>query len=103
MSQPLRVHLGAMTRYAEAMEDVAERFGRTRRLLLDADVTEDSFGMLPQSRDTAEVYEERTTNGLDVLRSGEDIFSELAIAFREMRDSYQHDDQASADQFGGPR
>lgn len=101
MSQPLRVHLDAMTRYAQAMDELAQGFGRTRQLLIDADVTEDSFGMLPESREAADVYEQRTNDGLEVLRSGQDVFSELAIGFREMRDSYRADDLATADQFGG--
>lgn len=103
MSQPLKVHLDSMTRYASAMEELAEAFGRTRAMLLDADVTADSFGMLPESRETATVYEQRTDDGLDVLRIGEDVFGELATAFRQMRDSYQHSDQASAQRLGGVR
>jgi hypothetical protein len=101
MTQPLRVYLDAMTRYAEAMDELSEGFGSTRQLLLDADVTEDSFGMLPESRDAARIYQQRTDGGLEVLRSGEDVFSELAIGFREMRDSYRADDVATANQFGG--
>lgn len=103
MTQPLRVYLEAMTKYAEAMDDLSDGFGRTRQLLVDADVTRDSFGMLPESRDAAEVYAQRTSDGLDVLRAGEDVFSELAIGFREMRDGYRTDDKATADQLGGTR
>ncbi|SDZ36578.1 hypothetical protein SAMN05444365_111103 [Micromonospora pattaloongensis] len=103
MSQPLRVHLDAMTRYAEAMAELADGFGRTRSTLLDADVTADSFGLLPESRETAAGYEQRTTEGLEVLRAGEDVFGELAVAFRQMRDNYQGADQASAQRFGGGR
>lgn len=101
MSQPLSVYLDAMTRYADAMEDLADGFSRTRSGLLDADVTQDSFGMLPESRDAAKVYEQRTTDGLEVLRSGEDIFGELAVGFRQMRDNYRDSDHASAKRFEG--
>ncbi|RKR89712.1 hypothetical protein BDK92_4068 [Micromonospora pisi] len=103
MSQPLKVYLDAMTRYADAMDDLSTAFGNTRSLLVDADVTEDSFGLLPESRDAAKIYEQRTTDGLGVLRTGEEVFSELGVAFRQMRDNYQAADQASADQFGGGR
>jgi hypothetical protein len=99
----LKVYLDAMTRYADAMEDLADGFGRTRSGLIDADVTQDSFGMLPESRDVAKVYEQRTTDGLEVLRTGEDIFGELGVAFRQMRDNYQGSDQASANRLGGGR
>jgi hypothetical protein len=98
--QPLKVHLDSMTRYATAMEDLSAGFGRTRQELVDADVTEDSFGMLDASRDAAGVYEQRTTDGLAVLAAGVDVFSDMATAFRQMRDSYQASDQAGANRLG---
>lgn len=101
MTQGFQVHLEAMTRYAEAMEDLAEAFGRIRSGLVDADVTGDSFGQLPESREIAQAYEQRTTDGLAVLRSGEDVFGDLAQAFRQMRDNYHGADQASANRLGG--
>lgn len=101
MSQPLKVYLEAMTRYADAMEDLATGFGDTRRLLVDADVSADSFGLLPESREVAAVYEQRTTEGLDVLRTGEDVMTDLALAFRQMRDNYQSSDVGSAGRFTG--
>lgn len=103
MSQPLKVYLDAMTRYADAMDDLSTAFGNTRALLVDADVTEDSLGLLPESREVAKTYEQRTTDGLEVLRTGEDVFGELGVAFRQMRDNYQASDQASAEMFGGGR
>ena len=101
MTQPLKVYLDAMTKYADAMDDLGTAFGNTRSLLVDADVTEDSFGLLPESREAAKVYEQRTTDGLEVLRTGEDVFGELAVAFRQMRDNYQGTDHAVAQGFGG--
>jgi hypothetical protein len=101
LGQPLSVHLDAMTRYATAMDELAAGFGRSRQGLVDADVTEDSFGMLPESREAAGVYEQRTTDGLEVLRTGEDVFGDLAVAFRQMRDNYQASDQAAANRLGG--
>jgi hypothetical protein len=83
------------------MDDLGSGFGSTRQLLLDADVTEDSFGMLPASRDTAKVYEQRTTDGLEVLKTGEDVFGDLAQAFRQMRENYANSDRTSANRFGG--
>ncbi|SCL39842.1 hypothetical protein GA0074692_5503 [Micromonospora pallida] len=100
MTQPLKVYLDAMTRYATAMEDLAVEFGNTRTALLDADVTEDSFGMLPESREVASDYAERTEAGLTVLRHGERIFEDLGTAFRQMRDNYQRSDDTSARPFG---
>lgn len=97
----LSVHLDAMTRYADAMDRLAEQFGRTRSSLVSADVTEDSFGMLPESREVAEVYEQRTTDGLDVLRTGQDVFGDLAQAFRQMRDNYRSSDDAAAARLTG--
>lgn len=97
----IKVYLDAMTRYAGAMEDLGTGFGNTRQLLVDADVTEDSFGLLPASRDTAKVYEQRTTDGLEVLKTGEDVFGDLGQAFRQMRDNYQASDQSSARRLGG--
>jgi hypothetical protein len=99
----LKVYLDAMTRYADAMENLSTGFGNTRTLLVNADVTADSFGLLPESRDTAKVYEQRTTDGLQVLRTGEDVFGELAHAVRLMRDSYQGSDLASAQRLEGTR
>jgi hypothetical protein len=96
VTRPVRVHLDAMTRYAQAMDDLAAGFGTTRALLVDADVTEDSFGRLPESREVAASYEQRTTDGLEVLRAGEDVFGDLAVAFRQMRDNYRASDEASA-------
>jgi hypothetical protein len=103
MTQPLKVYLDAMTRYAAAMDDVRSGFADTRQTLLDADVTGDSFGMLSESRDAATVYEQRTTDGLDVLKSGEDVFGDLGDAFRQMRDNYRGSDDNSARRLGGPR
>lgn len=97
----LKVYLESMTRYADAMEDISTGFGNTRSLLVDADVTADSFGMLPESREIAATYEQRTTDGLDVLRSGEDVFGELAAAFRQIRDNYQSSDRTAAARYGG--
>jgi hypothetical protein len=101
LSQPLSVYLDAMTRYATAMDDMAAGFGKTRQQLVDADVTQDSFGMLSESRQAASTYEQRTTDGLEVLRTGEDVFTDLAAAFRQMRDNYQASDQSSANRLGG--
>jgi hypothetical protein len=95
VSQPLKVHLDAMSRYADAMADLSADFAATRRFLVDADVTEDSFGMLPESRDAATVYEQRTTEGLDILRTGEDVFDGLGQAFKQMRDNYRDSDTGS--------
>lgn len=100
MSQPLKVHLDAMSRYADAMQDLASNVAATRRLLVDADVTGDSFGLLPESREAAGVYEQRTTDGLEVLRTGEDVFGDLAQAFRQMRDNYRASDDESSRRFG---
>lgn len=100
MGQPVQVYLDSMSRYATAMEDLSDGFESTRRLLIDADVTEDSFGMLPDSRDCAEVYEQRTTVGLDTLRAGTDVFGDLAQAFRELREDYRASDQSSANNLG---
>jgi flagellar biosynthesis/type III secretory pathway ATPase len=101
MKQPVKVYLDAMTRYADAMKDLSTAFGNTRSLLVGADVAEDSFGLLPESRDAARVYEQRTTDGLAVLGTGEDVFGDMAVAFRQMRDNYQGTDQASARRLGG--
>lgn len=103
MSQPVKVYLESMTRYAAAMDDLSAGFGGTRQLLVDADVTGDSFGMLPASRDVAAVYEQRTTEGLDVLRTGEDVFGDMAVAFRQMRDNYHATDEGSANRLGAGR
>lgn len=99
--QPLKVYLDSMTRYADEMDDLATGFANTRQLLVDADVTQDSFGMLPESREVADVYEQRTTDGLEVLRVGEDVFGDLAVAFRQMRNNYQASDSGSANRLGG--
>ncbi|GIE94130.1 hypothetical protein [Paractinoplanes rishiriensis] len=101
MSQPVSVYLDSMSRYAAAMEDLSASFGETRRLLIDADVTEDSFGLLSDSRECAKVYEERCTVGLEVLQAGNDAFLDLAQAFREMREDYEASDQSAATQVGG--
>ena len=103
MSQPLSVYLDAMTRYAQAMDDLVAGFGKTRQRLVDADVTEDSFGMLSASREAAATYKQRTTDGLEVLRTGEDVFTDLGDALRQMRDNYAASDQASAGRLGGGR
>jgi hypothetical protein len=103
MSQPLQVHLEALSRYASAMDELSARFAETRAQLVGADVTEDSFGLLPESREAATVYEERTTEGLAVLSGGEDVFGELAVAFRQIRDNYRGSDQSSAARFGAGR
>jgi predicted kinase len=103
MSDDLRVHLEALSRYADAVEDLAERFGAVRRLLADADVTEDSFGLLSESREAGRVYRERCTDGLDVLRAGEDVFGDLAVGFRQMRDNYRAADAVSSQRLEGTR
>jgi hypothetical protein len=99
MTQEVKVHLDAMTRYVKELEQLSESFTGVRQRLNDADVTSDSFGMLAESRETAGVYEQRTTDGFEVLKAGEGVFDELAQAFKQMRDNYQHSDQASSDGF----
>jgi hypothetical protein len=103
LSQPLKVYLDAMTRYAAAMDDLSTGFTDTRRQLVDADVTEDSFGLLSESREVAAVYQQRTTDGLETLNTGTDVFGDMAVAFRQMRDSYQASDQGSANRLEGTR
>jgi hypothetical protein len=100
VSQPVQVYLDAMSRYAAAMDELSAGFANTRRLLVDADVTGDSFGMLPESRDVAGAYEQRTTDGLEVLRAGTDVFADMAVAFRQMRDNYRTSDENSARRLG---
>jgi hypothetical protein len=97
----IKVYLEAITKYAGAMDQLGEDFGRTKQRLYDADVTEDSFGMLSESREAAKVYEQRTTDGLDVLTSGEDVFSGLSDAFNQLRTNYEQTDKNLAGQIGG--
>ncbi len=101
MTTPVKVHLDAMTKYADAAERLGEDFATTSQKLYDADVTEDSFGMLPESRDTAEVYEQRTTDGLDGLKACEEIFGALGDVFRDIRRSYEMTDRTQAQKMGG--
>jgi hypothetical protein len=101
VGQPVSVYLDALSRYAAAMDDLSGSFESTRRFLVDADVTEDSFGLLPDSRDCAQVYEQRTTDGLETLRNGADAFSDLSQAFRELREDYERTDQAAATRVSG--
>jgi hypothetical protein len=101
MTVPVKVYLDAMTKYADAAERLAEDFATTSKRLYDADVTEDSFGMLPESRDTAEVYEQRTTDGLDGLKACEEIFSALGDVFRDIRRSYELTDRSLSQRMGG--
>jgi hypothetical protein len=97
----IKVYLDAITKYADAMDRLGEDFGRTKQRLYDADVTEDSFGMLSESREAAKIYEQRTTDGLDVLKAGEDIFSGIADAFNQLRTNYEQTDKNLAGQIGG--
>ena len=97
----IKVYLDAITKYADAMDRLGEDFGTTKQKLYDADVTEDSFGMLSESRDAARIYEQRTTDGLDVLSSGEEIFSGVAYAFTQMRTNYEGTDTNLGNQIGG--
>ena len=99
----IKVYLDAMTRYADACDDLSEGFGKTRQLLVDADVTADSFGLLQESGDIAKSYEQRCTDGLDTLKAGVDVFSDLAAALRQMRDNYQTADTTSANRTGSIR
>lgn len=92
----IKVYLDAMGRYADASDDLSEGFTAARRLLVDADVTADSFGLLQESGDIAKTYEQRCNDGLDVLNCGVDVFSDLASGLRQMRDNYNSSDQASA-------
>lgn len=99
----MKVYLDAMTRFATAMDTMSEDFDKVRQKLVDADVTEDSFGMLPESRDAAKVYETRTTDGLAVLKAGVDVFGDLGDGFRQMRDNYQNVDNNASTQLGGDK
>jgi hypothetical protein len=97
----IKVYLDAMTKYADAMDKLGEDFGATKQRLYDADVTEDSFGMLSESREAATIYEQRTTDGLDVLKAGEETCAVLADAFRQIRDNYLGTDEDLATRIGG--
>lgn len=99
----VRVQLDALTQYADAAERLGEDFVTTTQRLYDADVTEDSFGMLPQSREVATTYEERTTDGLDALRAGDEVFTALADAFREIHRGYQSTDTSLSDRMQVPQ
>jgi hypothetical protein len=103
VADDVRVHLDALSRYAEAAEQIANRFVAVRRSLADADVTDDSFGLLSESREAGRIYEQRCTDGLGVLSAGEDVFGDLALAFRQMRNGYRRADDASARRLDGTR
>lgn len=97
----IKVYLDALTKYADAMDKLGDDFSATKQRLYDADVTEDSFGMLSESREAARIYEQRTTDGLDVLKAGEELFAGISDAFRQLRDNYQGTDQDLGTQIGG--
>ncbi|HEY2948544.1 MAG TPA: hypothetical protein VGJ53_09110 [Micromonosporaceae bacterium] len=103
MADDVRVHLDALSRYADAADELAERFAEVRRQLTDADVTADSFGLLSESREAERVYEQRCGDGLEVLAAGEDVFGDLAVGFRQMRDNYRAADDGSARRLDGTR
>lgn len=96
MGDQFSVQLDALSHYAAVADGIAGDMTDARRALVDADVTGDSFGMLPQSRDTHGVYERRCTDGLDVLDAGHEVFTALAEAFRGIRDGYDRSDRSSA-------
>lgn len=101
MTNPIDLSLDALEKYASVAEKIGDDFGTTRQRLYDADVTEDSFGMLDASREIAEIYDERTTDGLDALKSTEELFVALGDAFKELRKAYEGVDVHNANQFGG--
>jgi hypothetical protein len=101
MADPIALSLDALEKYAGAVDKLGDDFGSTRQRLYDADVTEDSFGMLDASREIAEVYEQRTTDGLDALESSEELFVALSDAFKELRKAYEDVDVHNAKNMGG--
>jgi hypothetical protein len=103
MPEDVRVHLEALSRYADAAAELAVRFAGMRRHLTDADVAADSFGLLSESREAGQLYEQRCSDGLDVLAAGEDVFGDLAVAFRQMRHSYHASDETAARRLEGTR
>lgn len=97
----IKVYLDAITKYADAMDKLGEDFAATKQRLYDADVTEDSFGLLSESREAAKIYEQRTTDGLDVLKAGEELGSGIADAFRQLRTNYEGTDKDLATRIDG--
>lgn len=101
MADPIALSLEALDKYSAAVDKLGDDFGSTRQRLYDADVTEDSFGMLDASREIAEVYDQRTTDGLDALQATEDLFVALSDAFKELRKAYEDVDVHNANNMGG--
>jgi hypothetical protein len=71
--------------------------------LIDAGVTQDSFGMLPQSHETHKAYDERCRDGLDLLGGGRKVFAALGDVFRDIRVRYETSDAHAVNRAEGAR
>ncbi|MGC9668255.1 hypothetical protein ACNTMW_17080 [Planosporangium sp. 12N6] len=92
MSDEVSVQLDALTEYARVADQIASAMEGARAALVDAGVTVDSFGMLPESREVHTAYDERCRDGLDLLSGGGEVFSALGDVFRDIRVRYETSD-----------
>lgn len=95
MTQPMSVQLDALTSYAQAAAAISQGCSDIRSSLGCADVTDDSFGLLPESREVAETYATWTDDGLTALRDGVDVFRDISDAMRQVRKNYEGADEFS--------
>lgn len=102
MNQKVNVQLDALSAYARTADEIAGGLAAVRYRLLAAGVTSDAFGLLPESQEAAEVYEERTDAGLEVLAAGNDGFAQIADDVRQVRRNYEASDEFSASLTRGP-
>ncbi|WP_030665965.1 hypothetical protein [Streptomyces rimosus] len=101
MSQGTNVESDALRAYARAAESAADRIAKIRSRTAALDLSDGTFGQLPEANSLrADYIEQKDQSGTDLEDSAEMLRS-IAEAVRGSADSYDANEDETARGFGG--
>lgn len=98
-SRDLDVQPEALTAFAAASRDRADRFRELRQVFHDGHVPRHAFGIMPASFGLAAAYAEQFEACLQGLADGAEVMADIAEGLTDMADAYTGTDVANVDLF----
>ncbi|MET8906330.1 type VII secretion target [Micromonospora sp. NPDC004551] len=98
-SRNLEVQPEALTAFATASRDRADRFRELRRVFHDGHVPRHAFGIMPASFSLAAAYAEQFDACLQGLEDGAEVMADIAEGISDTADAYTGTDVATTDMF----